>query len=62
MCHPGSADAFARRCGGPVELVHVSRSDDGRRAPGHMALVTTDRARTRLLAAVAWVEGAIVRS
>ena len=56
MCHPASADAFARRCSGPVELVHVTRSDDGRRAPGHMDLVTTDRARTKLLAALAWVE------
>lgn len=56
MCHPASADAFARLCGGPVELVHVARSDDGRGAPGHMALVTTDRARTKLLAALDWVE------
>jgi predicted alpha/beta hydrolase len=56
MCHPASADAFARRCAGPVELIHVSRGDDGRGAPGHMALVTTDRARSRLLAALDWVE------
>lgn len=56
MCHPASADAFARLCGGPVELVHVTRSDDGRGPPGHMALVTTDRARTHLLAALDWVE------
>ncbi len=62
MCHPESADAFVRGCRGPLELVRVSRSDDGRRAPGHMALVTTDRARTKLLAALAWVEGAISRS
>ena len=59
MCHPESADAFARRCSGPVELVHVSRGEDGRRAPGHMALVTTDRARTKLLAALEWVEAHI---
>jgi len=56
MCHPDSADGFARGCGGPLELVHVTRGDDGRRAPGHMALVTSDRARTQLLAALAWVE------
>jgi predicted alpha/beta hydrolase len=62
MCHPESADAFARSCGGPVELVRVSRSDDGGRAPGHMALVTTDRARTKLLAALDWVETTISRS
>jgi hypothetical protein len=56
MCHPEAADSFARRCGGPVELVRVTRSEDGGRAPGHMALVTTDRARPQLLAALAWVE------
>jgi predicted alpha/beta hydrolase len=62
MCHPASADAFAQRCGGAVELVHVVRSDDGRRAPGHMELVTTSRARSRLVAALDWVETRIGRS
>jgi predicted alpha/beta hydrolase len=56
ICHPASAELFARRCGGPLDLVRVARSDDGRRAPGHMALVTTSSARVPLLAALAWVE------
>jgi predicted alpha/beta hydrolase len=56
MCHPDSADGFARRCGGPIQLVRVARGDDGRRAPGHMALVTREGARSKLLAALDWVE------
>jgi predicted alpha/beta hydrolase len=55
-CHPASAEAFAQRCSGPREMLRIARSDDGRRAPGHMEIVTTDRARVPLLAALAWVE------
>jgi predicted alpha/beta hydrolase len=55
-CHPASADAFARRCTGPVELIRIARSDDGRRPPGHMEMVTSDRARSPLLGALGWVE------
>jgi len=55
-CHPASADAFARRCSGPLETIRIARSDDGRRAPGHMEMVTSDRARSKLLAALTWVE------
>jgi predicted alpha/beta hydrolase len=55
-CHPASADAFARRCSGPVELIQIERSDDGRRPPGHMEMVTSDRARSQLLRALGWVE------
>ena len=62
VCHPESAAAFARRCGGPVELVRVTRSDDGRRPPGHMTMVTSPRARSHLLAALAWVEHALKSS
>lgn len=54
-CHPASAELFVRRCAGPVEMIHVARSDDGKRAPGHMELVTTPRARNALTAALAWV-------
>jgi predicted alpha/beta hydrolase len=59
-CHPASAEAFARRCSGPLEIMRIVSSDDGRRAPGHMEMVTTDRARSKLLAALAWVESRIV--
>lgn len=55
-CHPASAELLARRCRGPIEMLRVARSDDGRRAPGHMDLVTTDRARSKLIAALDWVE------
>lgn len=55
-CHPASAEAFVRRCAGPLELFRVTRSDDGSRAPGHMEMVTTDRARSKLVAALGWLE------
>jgi predicted alpha/beta hydrolase len=55
-CHPASAEAFARRCAGPVDMIRVARSDDGRGPPGHMEIVTTSRARSKLLAALAAVE------
>jgi predicted alpha/beta hydrolase len=55
-CHPASAEAFARRCSGPLEMLRITRSDDGGRAPGHMEIVTTDRARSKLAEALAWVE------
>lgn len=54
ICHPDSAAAFARRCSGPVEVMRIARSDDGSRPPGHMAMVTGDRARSVLLAALRW--------
>lgn len=59
VCHPESAALFARRCAGPIEIIRVTRSDDGGRAPGHMAMVTTPRARSHLLAALRWVEAAL---
>jgi len=34
--------------------------DDGRRAPGHMAIVTTPRAQTSLVEALAWLESKLV--
>lgn len=55
-CHPASAELFLRRCAGPVEMMTVARGDDGRRAPGHMEMVTTPRARRALTAALVWME------
>ena len=55
-CHPDAAEAFVRRCKGPLELLRITRGDDGRRAPGHMEIVTTNRASSTLMAALAWVE------
>ncbi|MDB4936053.1 MAG: hydrolase of the alpha/beta superfamily [Labilithrix sp.] len=57
-CHPASAEAFARRCSGPLHMVRITRSDDarGRRAPGHMEIVTGEGGLPKLLAALAWIE------
>lgn len=55
-CHPASAELFASRCGGPLDRVRIARSDDGSRAPGHMAIVTTPSARAQLASALAWIE------
>ncbi len=54
VCHPESAELFARRCAGPIKIIRITRSDDGRRPPGHMSMVTTERARSHLLAALHW--------
>ena len=59
VCHPESAEAFAKHCRGPLKLLRVRRSDDGSRPPGHMSLVTSARARDQLLAALGWVESAL---
>lgn len=56
LCTPSSGAAFARRCGGSVEVVTVTRSDDGGPAPGHMELATTRRAARSLARAVAWLD------
>lgn len=55
-CHPASAELFVRHCNGPIEMMTVGRGDDGKRAPGHMEMVTTPRARRALGAAMAWIE------
>jgi predicted alpha/beta hydrolase len=60
-CHPASAEAFARRCAGPLEMLRITRADDDARgrAPGHMEMVTGERGRTKLLAALTWVESEV---
>lgn len=55
-CRPACAEALVRRCRGPVEVIVVSKSDDGSRAPSHMGLVTSEGAREPLLRAMAWLE------
>jgi hypothetical protein len=54
-CRPICAESFVRRCAGPTETLVVTRSDDGRRPPNHMELVTTDRARSALVTALTWL-------
>jgi len=55
FCHPASAERFVRRCRGPVRCMRITHSDDGGPPPGHMSLVTSDRARRPLIAALQWV-------
>jgi predicted alpha/beta hydrolase len=55
VCRPRLAEAFVQGCAGPLRVLRVARSDDGARPPGHMALVTSGRARLQLLDALAWV-------
>lgn len=59
MCNAASGEAFARRCGGPVDVVRVKRAEDGGRAPGHMALVTSEAARRALVLAAEWVRSRV---
>jgi predicted alpha/beta hydrolase len=60
-CHPACAERFVGRCAGPTRALRVARADDGSRAPGHMGLVTTGRAKTAAIEALAWIQGAIER-
>jgi alpha-beta hydrolase superfamily lysophospholipase len=46
MCHPESGARFARQTGGPHEVFRIARADDGGRAPGHMAMLTTPASRS----------------
>ena len=50
LCHPASGEAFARRCGGPVEIFRI--------AGGHMAPVLGDPAVA--LAAVDWALARVI--
>lgn len=59
VCTPASAARVAYRCQGPVHFVRIRRSDNGSRAPGHMAIVTTPRAHSYLLGALDWIEGRV---
>jgi predicted alpha/beta hydrolase len=42
-CRPEGGALFLQRCGGPQQLLQVTRADDGGPAPGHMGLVTSGR-------------------
>mgnify|MGYP001226536436 CR=1 FL=1 len=54
-CTPDAGERFARLCGGPVQVFRVSRADDGSPAPDHMQVVTTDKARSAIVSAQAWL-------
>ncbi len=61
-CNPACAEAFVRRCSGPVETLVVRASDDGSAPPGHMELVTTPRARSMLVTGLTWVREQLART
>jgi hypothetical protein len=54
-CRPVCAERFHARCGGPHVDERVRRADDGGRAPGHMELVTTERAKSAWTRVEAWM-------
>jgi predicted alpha/beta hydrolase len=57
-CRPEGGALFLERCGGPQELVRVSRSDDGGPAPGHMGIVTSGRIGSAWDRIEAWMRAA----
>ncbi len=58
FCHPDAARRFLALCGGKVHFARVRAGDDGGRAPGHMELVTSPRARRVFGEALDWLERA----
>ena len=42
-CAPACGVRFAEACGGPHEVIHIGRSDDGGPPPSHMGIVTGGR-------------------
>jgi predicted alpha/beta hydrolase len=61
-CAPACGARFVERCGGPHEVVHVTRGDSGGPPPDHMALVIGGDARGAWGRAEEWIrERAIVR-
>jgi predicted alpha/beta hydrolase len=43
-CHPDCAARFLAACGGETRFDRIARADDGGTPPGHMEIVTTERA------------------
>lgn len=54
-CAPECGARFVERCGGPREVVRVSRGDDGGPAPDHMGLVTGGNANAAWGRAEEWI-------
>jgi predicted alpha/beta hydrolase len=54
-CVPECGARFVARCGGPHEVVRITRSDDGGPPPDHMALVTGGRIQDTWGRAEAWM-------
>jgi predicted alpha/beta hydrolase len=45
-CHPDCAARFLAACGGETRFERIARADDGGAPPGHMEIVTTERAKS----------------
>lgn len=57
-CHPDCAARFLAACGGKTHFDRIARADDGGPAPGHMEIVTTERAKSAWLRAEKWMRDA----
>jgi predicted alpha/beta hydrolase len=55
QCRPPCGARLLEACGGPTTLDRLQRGDDGGPAPGHMALVTSERASSAWARAEAWM-------
>jgi predicted alpha/beta hydrolase len=54
-CHPDCAAQFLAACGGATQFDRIARSDDGSAPPGHMEMITTDRAKSSWQRAERWM-------
>jgi predicted alpha/beta hydrolase len=54
-CVPICAENFHARVAGPRTIERIRHADDGGRAPGHMDIVTTDRAKSAWERVEAWM-------
>jgi hypothetical protein len=54
-CHPDCAARFLAACGGRTRFDRIDRSDDGSAPPGHMEMVTTERAKSAWQRAEQWM-------
>jgi hypothetical protein len=52
---PLCVERMLSRCRAPLHFDHVKKSDDGSRAPGHAALLATERARSAFTRAEAFL-------
>jgi predicted alpha/beta hydrolase len=56
-CHPDCAERFLARTRGPKTFHRITQADDGGRAPGHMEMVTTERAKSAWAHLEGWMRG-----
>jgi hypothetical protein len=54
-CVPLCAERFHARCAGPRHVERIRTADDGTAPPGHMEIVTTDRAKSAWTRVETWM-------